>query len=141
VTAEIGSLVSCLDAILASMIRLGTVVLGADEVERAVSFWSGVLGYRPVRFADADDDFTILVPPTGEGTRVAVHRSSTPAQHRPRVHLDLIVDSADEQTVEVERLIGLGASPAPWDYPTDPDFVVLCDTEGNRFCVVDASHG
>jgi len=45
VTAEIGSLVSCLDAMLASMIRLGTVVLGADEVERAVSFWSGVLGY------------------------------------------------------------------------------------------------
>jgi len=28
----------------------------------------------------------------------------------------------------------------PWDYPDDPDFVVLADTEGNRFCVVDASH-
>ena len=25
--------------------------------------------------------------------------------------------------------------------PSDPDFVVLADTEGNRFCVVDASHG
>jgi hypothetical protein len=29
----------------------------------------------------------------------------------------------------------------PWDYPADPDFVVLADPEGNRFCVVDASHG
>ena len=29
-----------------------------------------------------------------------------------------------------------------WDlYPDDPDFVVLADTEGNRFCVVDTSHG
>jgi hypothetical protein len=28
----------------------------------------------------------------------------------------------------------------PWDYSTDADFVVLADTEGNRFCIVDASH-
>ncbi|MGB8858577.1 MAG: VOC family protein [Ilumatobacteraceae bacterium] len=123
------------------MIRLGTVVMGASDVGRAVSFWSNVLGYEPVPFADADDEFTILVPPTGEGTRVAVHRSTTPAQDRPRVHLDLIVDSGQEQTAEVERLLGLGASRASWDYPSDPDFVVLCDTEGNRFCVVDAGHG
>ena len=125
---------------LGFVIRLGTVVLGADHVGRAVSFWSNVLGYEPVRFAGADDEFTILVPPTREGTRVAVHRSDTAAQDRPRVHLDLVVDNGDEQNSEVERLIGLGASRALWDYPTDPDFVVLCDTEGNRFCVVDASH-
>ncbi len=123
------------------MIRLGTVVLGASDVGRAVAFWSTVLGYAPVPFADADDEFTILVPPTGEGTRLAVHRSTTPVHDHPRVHLDLIVDSAAEQTAEVERLIGLGGSRLPWDYPTDPDFVVLSDTEGNRFCVVDASHG
>lgn len=46
------------------MIRLGTIVLGAD-VERAVSFWSSVLGYRPVRFPDAEDELTILAPPVG----------------------------------------------------------------------------
>jgi hypothetical protein len=28
-----------------------------------------------------------------------------------------------------------------WAYPSDPDFVVLADTEGNRFCVVNAGHG
>jgi catechol 2,3-dioxygenase-like lactoylglutathione lyase family enzyme len=123
------------------VIRLGTVVLGAGDVARAVSFWSNALGYDPVPFADAEDDFTILVPPTGDGTRVAVHRSTTKAQEQPRVHLDLIVDSGEEQNVEVERLIGLGAVLVSWAYPTDPDFVVLCDTEGNRFCVVDASHG
>lgn len=46
-------------------------MLGADDVDRAVSFWSSVFGYRPVRFPDAEDKFTILVPPSGEGTRVA----------------------------------------------------------------------
>jgi catechol 2,3-dioxygenase-like lactoylglutathione lyase family enzyme len=123
------------------MIRLGTVVLGASDVKRAVTFWAEVLGYEPVEFADAEDDFTILVPPNREGTRVAVHRSDSPAQDRPRMHLDLIVESSAEQATEVERLLALGASRAAWTYPIDPDFIVLADTEGNRFCVVDASHG
>ena len=46
-------------------------------------------------------------------------------------------DAAD-QAAEVERLVSLGATRVDWDlYPDDPDFVVLADTEGNRFCVID----
>jgi catechol 2,3-dioxygenase-like lactoylglutathione lyase family enzyme len=124
------------------VIRLGSIVLGADDVDRAVSFWSAVLGYQPVRFPDADNEFTILVPPSGEGTRLALQRSDTGPEAHPRIHLDLVVDDAAEQAAEIERLVGLGASRVAWDsYPVDPDFVVLADPEGNRFCVVDASHG
>jgi catechol 2,3-dioxygenase-like lactoylglutathione lyase family enzyme len=124
------------------VIRLGTIVLGADDVDRAVLFWSHVLGYEPVHFPDSENDFTILVPPSGEGTRVALQRSDTSPEEHPRTHLDLVVDTTAEQATEIERLVGLGATRVPWDsYPGDPDFVVLADTEGNRFCVVDASHG
>jgi catechol 2,3-dioxygenase-like lactoylglutathione lyase family enzyme len=123
------------------MLRLGTIVIGADDVERAVAFWASALGYDVVRFPDADDEFTILVPPDRVGARVAVHRSSAPAQERPRLHVDLVVDDAHEQETEVARLTTLGAARVEWDYPPDPDFVVLADPEGNRFCVVDASHG
>ena len=124
-----------------SMLRLGTVVLGVHDVDRAVTFWSQALDYAPVRFAEAEDEFTILVPPSGEGTRVALQRSETPTQEHPRVHLDLIVDTAAEQASEISRLIGLGAVRVSWDlYPEDPDFVVLADPEGNRFCIVDAGH-
>jgi catechol 2,3-dioxygenase-like lactoylglutathione lyase family enzyme len=123
------------------MLRLGSVVLGADHVERAVAFWSNALGYEVVPLPESDDDFTILAPPDRIGIRVALHRSVTPAQERPRVHLDLIVDSPVEQSSEIDRLIALGATRVPWDYPDDPDFVVLADSEGNRFCIVDASHG
>jgi catechol 2,3-dioxygenase-like lactoylglutathione lyase family enzyme len=123
------------------VLRLGSIVLGADDVERAVSFWSAALGYEPVRFPEEDNGFTILVPPSGEGTRVALQRAETPADAHPRIHVDLVVDSAHEQATEIERLVGLGASRISWDsYPADPDFVVLADPEGNRFCVVDASH-
>jgi catechol 2,3-dioxygenase-like lactoylglutathione lyase family enzyme len=124
------------------MIRLGSVVLGAPDVERAVTFWSQALGYDPVRFPEEGNEFTILVPPSGEGTRVAIQKSDDPAQQHPRVHLDLVVDDADEQASEVERLIRLGATRVAWDsYSGDPDYVVLADTAGNLFCVVDASHG
>ena len=98
------------------------------------------LGYDIVTFDVADDGFTILRPPSGDGTRLAIHRSDVPAQDRPRVHLDLIADDAIEQRAEIDRLIELGAERAAWTYPHDPDWVVLSDTEGNRFCVVDASH-
>ena len=124
------------------MIRLGTIVFGAEDVDRAVSFWSQVLGYDPVTFPDSENDFTILVPPSREGARVALQRAETPAQEHPRVHLDLVVDSAEEQAAEIDRLVALGASRVDWDsYGDDPDFVVLADPDGNRFCVVDAGHG
>jgi predicted enzyme related to lactoylglutathione lyase len=122
------------------VIILGSVVLGADDVERALAFWGQVLGYDTVRF-EGDDAFVILRPPSGDGTRVAIQRSEVPPQEHPRVHLDLVVADADEQAAEIERLVGLGATRVDWAlYPPDPDFVVLADTEGNRFCVVDASH-
>ncbi|HVE17946.1 MAG TPA: VOC family protein [Ilumatobacteraceae bacterium] len=124
-----------------TVLRLGTIILGADDVDRGAAFWAAAFGYEVVRFPGSVDDFTILVPPDRVGTRIAVHRSDTPAQERPRVHLDLVVDSAAEQSSEIDRLVGLGAVRVPWDYPTETDFVVLADTEGNRFCIVDASHG
>lgn len=124
------------------MLRLGTVVLGASDVDHAVAFWSRALGFDPVHFPDSDNQFTILVPPGGQGTRVALQQTDTPPQDHPRMHLDLVVDNAIEQASEIDRLIGLGASRVEWDsYPDDPDFVVLADPAGNRFCVVDASHG
>jgi hypothetical protein len=36
----------------------------------------------------------------------------------------------------VERLIDLGAHRVEWHYSDDASFVVLADTEGNLFCVV-----
>lgn len=116
--------------------------MGAEDVDRGVVFWAHALGYNPVTFDGAGNDFTILVPPSGVGTRIALQRDENRAQEHPRVHLDVVVDSAAEQTAEIDRLVGLGATVVDWDlYPPDPDFVVLADTEGNRFCIVDASHG
>jgi catechol 2,3-dioxygenase-like lactoylglutathione lyase family enzyme len=122
------------------MLTMGVIVLGVSDVQRALRFWRLALGYD-VR----DDGFggwqTLLVPPGGTGTPIALQRSETPVQEHPRIHLDLHVADVAEQESEAARLVSLGAERVDWDrYPTDADFVVLADPDGNRFCIVDLSH-
>lgn len=57
-----------------------------------------------------------------------------------RMHLDLYAEDAAAQQAEVDRLIALGAQRVDWEYPDSADFVVLADTEGNLFCVVNGGH-
>ncbi|WP_060892092.1 VOC family protein [Streptomyces europaeiscabiei] len=118
------------------MLRIGSVVLGASDVRRAAAFWTKALGYVPRE--EPEDDWVVLVHPRGTGAQLSLGLSETPVQERPRVHLDLYAGNAEDQAAEVERLLGLGARRVDWDqYPKDADFVVLADTEGNRFCVID----
>ncbi|UNO43215.1 VOC family protein [Streptomyces sp. MST-110588] len=123
------------------MVAIGTVVMGAEDVPRAARFWCAALDYVP-REGEVEPDWVVLVPAGGTGVGLALDRSETPVQPEPRVHLDLYAADAAEQAAEVARLVALGAERVPWDrYPPDPDFVVLADTEGNRFCVIDTSAG
>ena len=122
------------------MLTFGVIVLGVADRQRAEEFWCAALGYR-VR----DDRFggwgRVLEPPGGTGTMIAMQASQTPPEDYPRLHLDLHVASAAEQEAEADRLVSLGARRVGWDrYPHDPDFIVLADTEGNRFCIVDLGH-
>jgi catechol 2,3-dioxygenase-like lactoylglutathione lyase family enzyme len=122
-------------------LTLKTVVLGVDDMARAVSFWAEALGYVADRGEDADR-WTTLRPTDGNGPRLGLQLSKTPVQEHPRVHLDLFAEDTVAQVEEVERLVGLGATRVDWDlYPDDPDFIVLADPEGNLFCVIDESHG
>ena len=123
------------------MVSIGMVVMGAADMGRAVRFWAAALGYE-VREGGAGADWTSLTPAGGLGTGIGLQRSGTPADAHPRVHLDLYAADAAEQAAEVQRLVSIGAERVDWDlYPDDPDFVVLADPEGNRFCVVNTSHG
>lgn len=115
-------------------------MLGVTDVPRAVRFWQEALGYRRHEegFGGAA---TILVPRDGAGTPIALQRNETPPQEHPRIHLDLHVADLAEQEAEAARLVSLGAQRVDWDsYPADPDFVVLADPDGNRFCIVDLGH-
>jgi hypothetical protein len=122
------------------MLTFGVAVLGVTDRRRAEEFWCEALGYE-VR----DDGFggwaRVLVPKSGTGTAIALQTSRTPPGAHPRQHFDLHVTGAAEQEAEAARLVSLGATRIDWDsYPEDPDFIVLADPEGNRFCIVDLTH-
>ena len=115
------------------MIRVGSIVIRVDDLDRQVDFWSAALGYVP---RDRDDpDMVLLRPPDGIGPNVTLDRWHAAVQVPPKIHLDLY---ADDQAGEVERLTALGATRVEWKrMPEEADFVILADPEGNRFCVID----
>ena len=122
------------------MLTFGVVVLGISNRQRAEEFWCAALGYQ-VRRDGFGGWATVLVPPGETGTMIALQSSETPPGDYPRLHFDLHVADAAEQEAEADRLVALGASRVDWDrYPDDPDFIVLADPEGNRFCIVDLGH-
>jgi predicted enzyme related to lactoylglutathione lyase len=117
------------------MLRVGSIVIRVDDLERQVAFWSAALDYEP-RPGDADD-FVLMRPRDGIGPNVSLDRVRSTAQVPPRIHLDLYTE---DQGTEVERLKGLGATEVQWDKrPPDADYVIMADPEGNRFCVVDVT--
>jgi catechol 2,3-dioxygenase-like lactoylglutathione lyase family enzyme len=124
------------------VLSVGVVVLGVADVQRAAGFWTQALGYE-VRGDGFGGWATVLQPRDGgAGTKIALQTSETPPQEHPRLHLDLHVADAAEQEAETGRLVALGAERVDWDsYPDDPDFIVLADPDGNRFCIVDLGHG
>ncbi len=121
------------------MLTIGTIVMGVQDLPRAMRFWSAALGYKTK--SAPEDDWVILVPENGGGAHLALGTSETPVQLHPRIHLDLY---AEDQEAEIERLLELGAERVAWDlYPPgeEVDFVVLADPEGNRFCGIDTNCG
>ena len=117
------------------MLRVGSIVIRVDDLQRQTEFWEAALGYQ--RRVGDSDDFVLLRPKDGVGPNVSLDAVRSSVQVPPRIHLDLYTE---DQAGEVDRLIGLGATEVHWDKrPADADYVILADPEGNRFCVVDVT--
>ncbi len=117
------------------MIEIGSIVIRVDDLERQVEFWTKALDYVPA--GPGADDFVLLRPREGSGPNLALDRVDSTRHLPPRIHLDLYTE---DQAVEVERLTTLGAVEIHWDKrPSDADYVIMEDPEGNRFCVIDTT--
>jgi catechol 2,3-dioxygenase-like lactoylglutathione lyase family enzyme len=119
-----------------AVLRIGSIVLRVDDLERQTEFWQAALDYVR-RDNGQSDDFVLLGPRDGDGPHLSLDQVRSTLQIPPRLHLDLYTE---DQAGEVERLKALGATEVHWDKrPPDADYVILADPEGNRFCVVDIS--
>jgi catechol 2,3-dioxygenase-like lactoylglutathione lyase family enzyme len=117
-------------------IAIGSIVIRCFEYDRMFAFWQAALGYE-VEHTDPSGGFVILRDPDRRGPNISIDQAPVRrAGKRSWLHLDLYTTN---QELEVERLVGLGASRYPWRYGPDPDYVVLEDPDGNLFCVVEVS--
>jgi predicted enzyme related to lactoylglutathione lyase len=116
-------------------LRLWTIEVDAHDPQALGRWWAEALGWKV--FYDSDDEFVITTDderfPGLVFSRVPESKSV-----KNRLHLDFAPDDRDE---EVERLTGLGATPADIGQKGDEGWVVLADPEGNEFCVLSAREG
>lgn len=116
-------------------VRVGSIVLRVDNLQRQMEFWAAALDYAPSE--ERSDDFVVLRPRNGIGPNISLDQVHSTLHLPPRIHLDLYTD---DQAGEVKRLIALGATEVHWSKrPPDADYVILADPEGNRFCVIDTT--
>ena len=116
-------------------LSIGSIVWGVkSDVPRAVEFWCEALDYSVAR--QPDDTWAILVPKSGQGQQMAISLvpKASDDQLRQRHHMDLY---ATDRKAEVERLLSVGAQRVDRQYPDGADYVILADTDGNTFCVVE----
>ena len=111
------------------MVQIGSVALNVTDMAGRQPSGGALLATCPVC-----GHLGALVPRSGAG--LALRPDET-----DRTHLDLYVGSEQEQQAEVERPPALGAQRVDWEYPEGANFVVLSDTEGNLFCVVNTEGG
>jgi hypothetical protein len=115
-------------------VRVGSVVIDCNDFGAMYAFWRDALRYVPRD--PPEDDWAVLEDPGGAGVNVSLQQVPERRKGKNRLHLDLYTD---DQGGEVERLLGLGATPHPRTPEPGEDFVVLEDPEGNLFCVIDKS--
>lgn len=120
-----------------SLVTLRIQCFNIDTTDPAAlaSFWEAALGWR--RTADHEEE-VVLEPPAGSAEDGIVPdllflRVPEVKTGKNRLHFDL---RPDDQTAEVARLEGLGATRVDIGQGESATWVVMADPHGNEFCVL-----
>lgn len=72
------------------IVRVGSIVLRVDDLQRQTEFWAAALDYVPREEAA---DFVLLRPRDGVGPNLSLDRVRSSLQIPPRIHLDLYTEN------------------------------------------------
>lgn len=116
-------------------LRIQCLDIDSVDPARLAGFWQEALGWR--RTYDHVDE-VVLEPPAGSPEDGVVPdllflRVPEVKVGKNRLHLDL---RPVDQSAEVARLEGLGATRVDVGQDASVSWVVLADLEGNEFCVL-----
>ena len=111
--------------------KIGSIVIDCFDFEQMMHFWQEALHYIPKY--PPKNGWVILTDFLKIGPNISLNKVEDRLKGRNWIHLDLYVDSRDE---EIDRLIKLGAKLHSQEYDIEDDFRVLEDPDGNLFCIV-----
>lgn len=112
---------------------LEAIVVDAANPGRLARFWAEATGWH---VAYESHMVASLRHPSGKPPALDLVHVDDPKQGKNRVHLDVAPHAGDDQEVEVNRLLRLGARQADVGQGDDVTWVVLADPEDNEFCVL-----
>jgi len=112
-------------------LRIECLTIDCEDLHVVASFWEHALGYR--RTYEDDTEVALSAPDDVRANDVLILRVPDRKQGKNRLHLDL---RPDDQSVEVQRLVSLGATHIEIGQAGDESWVVMADPEGNEFCVL-----
>lgn len=118
--------------------RLVQITMKALDDSALGRFWAEALGWGMDSEGPGVTNLqpVDLVYPDPVAVCVDIVADPEPKKVKNRVHLDLATTSRTHQTELVERLRGLGATPADVGQGDVP-WTVMADPEGNEFCVLE----
>lgn len=116
-------------------LRIQCLCVDTRDPDRIATFWESALGWRRTH---AEPDEVVLEPPAGspeDGVSPDLLFLRVPEDKsvKNRLHLDL---RPVDQSREMDRLIGLGATRVSVGQADDVSWVVMADPDGNEFCVL-----
>jgi hypothetical protein len=117
-------------------VRLRHITFDCADPPTVARFWSAALD-RPVD-EGASEHFASIGMSSGEVPRWLFIRVPEPKTAKNRMHVDLLTD---DRHAEIERLVSLGATHVAdreeWGFA----WTVMCDVEGNEFCIAEPGEG
>src|SRR3954462_11047720 len=116
--------------------RFSELVIDCRDPDSLAAFWAAVLDYRVL---GREEDGSVEIGPEagfgGAAPTLVFAPVEDPTPGKVRLHIDLNATDR-EQDEELDRLLGLGATPADVGQSGDETWHVLADPEGNQFCLL-----
>jgi predicted enzyme related to lactoylglutathione lyase len=118
-------------AVAPASVEVAAIVLDVRNLDRETAFWSRLLGSSVLAQGSGWVDVALL---GANGPVLSLQETTARKWRRSGLHLDVVVDDADQA---IKRAIELGATTVS-DAPATGSgrWQVLADPEGNRFCLL-----
>ena len=114
------------------------LTIDCKDPDALAKWWASALNYEITYQSppeETENREVVISQPGGHGWELLFLQAPDEKVVKNRYHLDL---RPEEQSAEVDRLVGMGATKVDIGQGPEVTWVVLADPEGNEFCILRA---